>query len=116
MTHVPEDEFAESVQTWLESEFGSDDVEQNYVLDETSREVDFLANGPVATWAIEVENDAESLIKGTGQTTLYAAHDPEYRPAVVVPAGHVEEPERTLVAEHLAVVEFDAEEGKPVNE
>lgn len=107
MTHLSEHEFADLVEEWLIELHGAGNVLREEYLSETGRFADFLVTTAITTWAIEVENDADSIVEATGQSILYASHHPAYRPAIVVPAGHVDHPEREMLEQYVRLFEFD---------
>lgn len=98
MTHEDERPFHDRVVEWLRGEYGEDAVETDKYLKETGRYADVWVEAPLGPLAIEVENDFEAVLKGVGQTLLYASHDEHGAEAyVVVPPGHVEQPEADLL-------------------
>lgn len=126
MTHLPETEFAESyVKPWLEDRFGEDNVLAEVRLDgddsrvechyDTDRRADFIVHGPVSTWAIEAENDAEAIYEGVTQALLYAQHHPEWRPCVVTPPGHLDEPEASLLEPFVRIAELPPDAAPPAS-
>jgi hypothetical protein len=104
--HMSEREYADHhVRPWLEARYGAENVRQEVVLAASDRRADFLAETDLVTWAIEVENDAHAVIGGVAQALLYAAHRPEWRPCVITPPGHFEQPERDMLDEHVRIIE-----------
>jgi len=105
-SHISEREFTETiVAPWLADHYGADQVREQVHLGASDRFVDFLVETPLATWAVEVENDADAIIGAVGQALLYAAHRPSWRPCVVIPRDHFEQPERDMLDEHVRIVE-----------
>lgn len=109
MPHQYEDNFHEDVAGYLESHFGEDNVDHELYLPQTGRYCDFWVTGPLTDYAIEVENDWEAAIQGVGQSLLYAAHAANTIPVVIVPDGHIEEPEASLYRQRagVAILELD---------
>lgn len=107
MTDEPEKEYDERVQVFLEDEYGEENVVDNRHLSETYRFADFWVEAPLVNLAIEVENDAKSIIEGFGQAHLYAAHDPLAVPVIIVPPGHVEQPEIDFLRWYIPIIELD---------
>lgn len=102
MTHVPERRFHDAVGEFLRGKFPEAEVESEPRLTGSGRIPDFrvsTADGDV--YVVEVENDADSAIPGMGQALVYAAHDPDYIPAVVLPENHTEQPEWNMVKRHV---------------
>lgn len=112
-THEPEDTFTDKIERLYRDRYGDDAVERNRYLDETGRYCDLWVQTPDVTLAVEVENDADSIITGVGQTELYAAHSPRAVPVVIVPDGHVDQPEWEFYRERSPVVCFEASDVFP---
>jgi len=105
MVHEPESEFAKNVKQLLENEYGEDKVEGGVYLLETRRYVDFYVEAPLVDLAIEVENDFEAVFKGVGQSLVYS-HGTEVAPVIVVPEGHIDEPELEILGSHVPIVQL----------
>lgn len=93
MGDIPEDEFHRYVGEWFRHHYGQENVSHEVYLDATGRYADFIINSPIGTLCVEVENDFESVMNGTGQAVLYGTHYPNTISVVVVPAEHTESPE-----------------------
>lgn len=105
--HLSEDDYALTVvKPWLDHHYGADNVEHEVRLAASERRVDFLVATPLCTWAIEVENDADAVNAGVAQALLYAAHRPSWRPCVITPPDHFEQPERDMLDEHVRIIEI----------
>lgn len=107
MTHISEADFQDRVESILVEFYGPERVTPEYVFD-TGRRADFLVDAGLTTLAIEVENDAASVVEGVGQAILYANHDPSRlsTPLVVVPDGHAPDGrERSHLSQSVPVVE-----------
>jgi len=102
---IQEDEFHQLVKTWLEREYGSENVEHEVYLSEPYRFVDFVVDTPLTTFVIEVENGSDSIIEGVGQAILYSGAAPSYQPLVLVPHGVSEQPEGEWLSQRVPVVE-----------
>lgn len=109
MTHESEKSFSDKVEHILNEQFGEENVEEQYYLEESYRFADFWVDTGFIILAIEVENDFEAAFKGISQAYLYAAHDPRAVPVVVVPEGHIEEPEVTMLRGLCTIVEIEYE-------
>lgn len=112
-THVSEQSFEDYVESLLVDEHGAKAVHRQHRFDEpvagldeaTNRVADFLVVTPQNfTWAVELENDAGDVLNGSGQARIYAeaAHDEDpsrgaVLPMLVVPADHIDRPERQLI-------------------
>lgn len=107
MTHEDEITFQDRVYEYLAQNYGSENVETDKYLPEPYRFVDVWIDGPVAPLAIEIENDFEAVMEGVGQALIYAASAENAIPVVIVPPGHVEEPEVTALRRRIPVVELD---------
>lgn len=106
-THISEREYATEVaKPWLEAAYGAENVRHEVTLAASDRRADFIVEGKLATWACEVENDEESVIEAVGQSLLYAAHRPSWRPCIIIPPGHFEQPERDMLDEHVRIIEL----------
>lgn len=106
MSDLREPAFADYVEEYLVDEYGRDAVTREaylYVRREGARDyvgfVDFLVDGPLTTWAIEVENDADRkhVRQGVGQAVEYAAvggekYGERWTPAVIIPDHHDDSP------------------------
>lgn len=106
MTHETEATFSDKVKEQLIEYFGEENVEENVYLAESGRYADFIVDTPFFWFAIEVENDWESAIKGVGQAELYASHYKDAIPVVVVPEGHIDNPEYALLRERVLIIEM----------
>lgn len=107
MSHETEDAYHEKVKSILERSYGEENVEYEKYLPETRRFVDFWVEGPVVDLAIEVENDFEAALKGAGQSILYAAHELNAVPVIILPPDHVEQPEADMMRSNIAIVELE---------
>lgn len=107
MSDRTEKTFHEQVREYLIDEYGNENIEHEKYLEETGRYADFWIDGPLMSLAVEVENDWEAVMKGIGQSILYAAHEQSTAPVVVVPKGHVEYPEVQMLREKVTIVELD---------
>lgn len=107
MTHESEHDFTDRVGHYLEGMFGEDNVFGNLYLKETGRYADWWVDLDVVILAIEVENDWEAAIKGVGQAILYSKHSEKAIPLVIIPPGHIEEPEATMLREEVHIIELD---------
>lgn len=105
--HESEYDYSTRVAAFLEEVYGEENVEYNKYLKESGRFVDFWVEAPVVTLAIEVENDFAAAIKGVGQALLYASHENRAVPVVILPPGHVQEPEVNMLRSHVAIIELD---------
>ena len=108
--HEPEVRFQERLHEHYTEKYGAENVEREKRF-ANGRRADFWVETGDAILAVEAENDADSVIAGTGQTILYATEHERAIPVVAVPAGHIEEPERTQIANqtHVLVIEYDLE-------
>lgn len=104
MPHVPEKGFTETVEAWLHERFGEENVESDAYLEATGRFSDYRVDAGYAVFHVEVENDFEAAFKGLGQSLVYAAHDPVSIPMLILPEGHVEEPEWSMICRHVVGV------------
>lgn len=75
----------------------------------SQRYADLVIEGPFIVLAIETESRFSSALKGVAQAAIYAEgikeeypNKPVY-PLVLVPDGHVEEPERTFIQDATGV-------------
>lgn len=113
MPHETEKSFQYRVRKYLEKKYGKENVlDHEYLKEspfegETGRFVDYWVNSPIGILAIEVENDFEACFKGTGQAIVYALHEREAMPLIIVPPGHVKEPEATMLSTHTPIIELD---------
>lgn len=113
MTHESEMRFEERVIERLRELYGEESVKEQYYFEDTGRWADAIVLGPVASFAIEIENDFEAAIEGVGQSQLYASEVGPLVPMVIVPRGHTDQPETDLLRNWgTLVIEFDAEEGE----
>lgn len=112
-THEPEDSFTDTIESLYRDRYGEDAVERDKYLDETGRYCDLWVDTPDVTLAIEVENDAESVITGVGQVELYAAHSPRAVGVVIVPDDHIDVVEWEFYRERSPVVCFEASDVFP---
>jgi hypothetical protein len=110
MTHETEDAYHDKVKTILERLYGARNVEHERYFEETGRFVDFWVEGPIVDLAIEVENDFEAALKGAGQSILYAANELNAVPVIILPLGHVEQPEADMMRSNIAIVEMTTPE------
>lgn len=102
MTHVIERSFEDTVGRMLADEFSNVRKQPNTYISKTGRFPDFLAEGQMGmNFAIEIENDFESVFDAVGKAQTHAACG--YVPLVIVPVGHVDEPERTLLEKRSGV-------------
>lgn len=106
MTHESEKSYSYRVRKFLEETYGKDNVHGNHYLSESVRYVDYYVEGPLANFAIEIENDFEACLKGTGQALIYAG-ELECVPLIIVPPDHIERPEYEYLNEHVEIVELD---------
>lgn len=107
MTHESEASFQTRVRDYCIGQFGPGNVEPQRYLDATGRYVDLWVETPLLDFAVEIENDFESVPAGVGQALLYAAHAHDAVPVVVVPPAHVDQPEADLLRQTLPVIELD---------
>lgn len=107
MAHETEKSYADRIEEWLVDTYGRDNVHRDYYLSRTVRYVDFYVNGPLTDFAIEVENDFEAVFKGIGQSLLYAGDIGSATPLIIIPPGHFEEPERTILNNHVTIKELE---------
>jgi hypothetical protein len=93
----PESEFIELVGSSFQTIYGTDRVLIEPALADSRREPDIVVKTNMGLWFIEVENDAEDVLKeGVGQAMMYAGHDPEGMAMVIYPDTlEIEEPELT---------------------
>lgn len=102
--HETERTFHATVVAWAMDQYGEEEVFSKAYQGITRRYPDILINGPITDYAIEVENDADAAIKGIGQASLYAATaGHRYVPIVIVPDGHIAEPEFSHINQHTPV-------------
>jgi hypothetical protein len=114
MTHEYESAFHERVHAWLREAHPEAEVAHEHQYPATDRIADFLVRREWCTLAIEVENDANAVVKGVGQAMQYAAHHPNGVPVVVTPAGHVDRPEMDLYASATPAVMVElTDDGTP---
>lgn len=106
--HTPENTFDRAVERFLCDAFDATDEQLAYQprLSETYRMPDFLVQLPDVTFAVEVENDFEAAFEGVGQAICYAGHFEHGVPVVVLPEGHVEQPEYDLLRQQAESVQF----------
>ena len=90
-----ESEFIELVAETFEKAYGSDRVLVEPALSESDREPDLVVKTNMGIWFIEIENDAEHVLKeGVAQAMMYAGHEPESLSMVIYPdAIEVDQPE-----------------------
>jgi len=101
MTHVPERRFHDAVADFLSDKFPGADIESEPRLTGSGRIPDFrvtTTGGDV--YVVEVEN-GDDPYGGMGQALGYAAHDPEYIPAVVQPESETPQPEWNQIQRHV---------------
>jgi len=109
MTHVSETSLGDAVREALFDAFGVDTIEGQAHLDQTDRFADFIARRSGAqdiVYAVEVENDAESLTTGVGQAQLYAGHFATGVPVVAIPENHVDQPEFDFLRDQTPGVRY----------
>lgn len=106
MTHESEKDFKHRVLEELGKIFDYKNVYEDVYLDETERFADAYVEGPFCDFAIEIENDFEAVFKGIGQSILYAK-ELDAVPVVIVPEGHVENPEADILNGFVRIVEMD---------
>ena len=106
--HEPELKFQERLYEHYCEKYGAENVEREKRFS-NGRRTDFWIETGDAILAVEVENDADSVIAGSGQALLYATEHERAVPVVAVPADHIEEPERTQIASQtqVLVIEYD---------
>lgn len=107
MPHEDEASFQDRVIDFLQDEYGAENIEEDKYLPDPYRFCDIWVDGPVVDYAIEVENDFDAAITGVGQAVIYAAEETNAVPIVIVPPGHVEEPEVSSLRRAVPVVELD---------
>jgi hypothetical protein len=91
----PESAFIELVGETFEKAYGSDRVLVEPALSESDREPDLVVKTNMGLWFVEIENDAEHVLKeGSAQAMMYAGHAPESLSMVIYPDSiEVDEPE-----------------------
>ncbi|MDY7082247.1 MAG: hypothetical protein SXQ77_07565, partial [Halobacteria archaeon] len=100
--------FEEKVVARLREFYGPEMVKPQYRFEESGRVADILLHGPLASFAIEIENDWEAAIKGIGQAVVYASEVGPIVPVVCLPRGHTEMPEAENVRNWgTLIVEYD---------
>lgn len=98
MTHETERVFHEAVGAVLRRAYGEDAVESKVRLGATERICDYVVTRAGRDrLCVEVENDFEAAIEGTGQAVLYANHYTLGQGIVIVPDGHIEFPENVYL-------------------
>lgn len=112
MTHISESEFEERyVEPYLEREFpGGDVVGKNKWVDGTGGYPDYWLDFGDMVFAIEVENDADSIRDGCGQAQEYASHlnHPNAVPVLLTPEGHSEQTTvETFRARGVIIIELE---------
>lgn len=107
MTHEPETPFRDRVAQYLAATYGEENVETDKYLSDPYRYVDIYVHGPLVDLAIEVESRFSAVLHGVGQAFIYASASKDAVPVVVVPPGHVEEPEVDALRDRIPVVELD---------
>lgn len=107
MSHSWESEFRRAVASWLvDHGYG---VRSNVYLSDSRRFIDLVVIGDFAVFAVETESNFESALKGVSQAAMYAeGASPDYPerpvyPVVLVPDGHVEEPERSQIEDRTGI-------------
>lgn len=101
MPHVPEKSFKDTVEEKFRELFPEADIQTEPYLPESGRYPDLLVeNTEFGNFAVEIENDFEAAFKGVGQALVYSG-ETGYTPVVVVPEGHVKEPEWTFLKRHV---------------
>lgn len=103
MTHVSEQSFEDYLVAQLEAEHGEDAIHEQYYLP-SGRYVDILVADVDSwqTWAYELENNAGSVLNGSGQAAYYAAEIESQGfentvPVLAVPEGHIDDEERRII-------------------
>lgn len=115
MSHVPEMQFKQSVVTHFRDRFKQAKINTEPRLHLTGRYPDIIVDFGDFAFVVEVENDFESAYKaGVGQAINYATEymQIEGKPTVavlVVPNGHIEEPEWTIMREMVVCLEVEHE-------
>jgi hypothetical protein len=104
--HEDEITFSEKVRAELVAHFGKDNITEQKYLPETYRFADFYVEGKFMNYAIEVENDFEAVLKGIGQVLIYA-NELDAVPVIVIPEGHIEEPEATILNRYVEIIEIE---------
>lgn len=107
MAHEDETPYRDRVASYLAATYGAENVETNKYLADPYRFCDIYVEGPLVDLAIEVESRFSSAIDGVGQAFIYASAAGNAVPVVVVPPGHVEEPEIDALRDRIPVVEVD---------
>jgi len=106
MTDITEQQFSNYVEELLAAYFGKQNVERQKYFSETNRFADFWVETPLVTLAIEVDNDFDGMIKGVGQSMLYAGHSLNAVPIVIIPEDHAEYPEINMLRRYINIVEI----------
>lgn len=102
-----ESDFQDKVEPVLHEWFGEDAVTRTEYFPDTWRFCDFVVRLPMASLAIEVEDDAYSIAESVGQARLYASHLQYGVPVVVVPHDTLEQPEAELLSPHVNFVPME---------
>lgn len=107
MAHSWESDFRRNVASWLID--NGYRVRSNVYISDSGRFVDLVAEGDFGVFAIETESRFSSALKGVSQAAMYAEGiGPDYpdkpvSPIVLVPDGHVKEPERTQIENRAGI-------------
>lgn len=107
MVHESEKSFHDKVHEYLIDAYGENNVTSKVYLEESYRFADFWVHTPIVDLAIEVENDFNAVIRGVGQAFLYAAHSKNAVPVVIVPKGHIEQPEVDMLRQRITITELE---------
>lgn len=102
--HASERSFEDHVEHELRSEFGKDAVTRQHRFDDDGRIADFVVEHPYATFCFELENDAGSVVNGSGQARYYASHFPDGVPVLAIPEGHIDPEERSYIEQTDVIV------------
>ncbi len=102
---VKEKKFRVGVRHKLEGLYGPENIKSNVYLPRTGRYLDIYVDD-IFPLAVEVENEFEDVFNGVGQALLYA-HETDAIPAVVVPEGKIEEPEREILNNYVNIIEIE---------
>lgn len=108
MTHISEPEYMDLLEPKLKEWYGEENVEREEYMPD-GRIADFLVETPLVSLAIEVENDEEDAIAGTMQAVLYADHEKEWAPVVILPELEEDRPEINTMADQVAFVVIEPE-------
>jgi hypothetical protein len=103
MTHIPESEYMDLLEPKLKEWYGENSVDREVHMPD-GRIADFLVETPLVNLAIEVENNEEDAITGTMQAVMYADHEKERAPVVILPELEEDRPEIQTMADQAAFV------------